>query len=270
MRPNAAPILLSLTLLLALLTSGCVGPNAGSETETIDLDHAISAGGRVSVVTENGNIRVLTTTGDRVLVEAEKVTSAGRDQFDLVDVVFVGDGMDLMVQVEFDPEASDISVNLEVRVPEDALVVMASTDNGDIDLVETRGNATLTTSNGWVTVTGVEGFVEISSSNGRVEVMDTVGIGDVTTSNGDLRLDVRALAGDVEVRASNGAISLSVSPDVDADVVITTTNGNIDYHDTVLDATLVEPKRVEGTVGEGGTSMTVTTTNGDVYFYELF
>jgi DUF4097 and DUF4098 domain-containing protein YvlB len=256
-------------LVMVMLSSGCVNPEEGVIRDTVDLDHLISDGGRVSIENENGNIQVGTTTGDRVLVEAEKASSAGEAQFDLVDVVFEDDGTDLLLKVVFEPEARGISVNLDVQVPDTARVVLVSSDNGNIDLVGTRGNTTLTTLNGWVTVDGVQGFVEASSSNGRVEVLDTTGVGNVTTSNGDLRLDVRALAGNVTLSAFNGAVSLFVSPAVDADVVITTNNGNIDFHDTVLDTTLVEAKRVEGTVGDGGTDLMVTTTNGDVYFYEL-
>jgi DUF4097 and DUF4098 domain-containing protein YvlB len=254
---------------LVLLTSGCHGPDPGVVRDTVNVDHAIVAGGQVSILNENGDIQVRTTSGDRVLVEAEKASSAGEGQFDLVDVVFTEDGDDLLVQVVFEPTARDISVDLDVRVPEDVEVVQVSTANGNIDVTGTRGDADLTTANGWVTVVGIEGFVTISSGNGRVEVIDTTGVGNVTTSNGDLRLDIRAIAGDVELRATNGGISVSVSPAIDADVVITTTNGNIDYHDTVLDVTLEEPRRVEGTVGDGGAGLTLAATNGDVYFYEL-
>ena len=252
-----------------MLSSGCVDPGAGVERETVDLDHAISLGGQVSVVSENGRIQVRTTNEDRVLVHAVKESWGGESMFDLVDIVFTGDLNDLWVSVEFDPGAQDISVDLTVRVPASAEVVLVSTDNGDIDITGTRGNATLTTLNGWVFADGVRGFLEISTRNGRVEVTDTTGLGNVTAMNGDLRMDVQALKGDVEFRAYNGAISVDVSPDIDADVVITTTNGRIQFHDTVLDASLVLSNRVEGKVGSGGTDLTVTTVNGEIYFYHL-
>jgi hypothetical protein len=269
LRPGILPWAVGAVVVVVMLSSGCVDPERMIERDAVDLDHAVAAGGRVSVTSENGDIQVRSYAGNLVEVHAVKESWGGVRQFDLVEVVFAGNEHDLRVEVVFEPEAHDVSVDLTVRVPRTAEVVSVSTVNGNIDVIDTRGNVTINTLNGWVTADGVEGFAEISTLNGRVEVIDTAGIGNVSASNGGMRMDVRAIAGDVELRSLNGAISVSVSRAVDADVVITVTNGLIQFHDTILDATLVEAKRVEGTVGAGGPELTLTVTNGEVYFYEL-
>jgi hypothetical protein len=252
-----------------MLASGCVDPEDVVDRETVDLDHLVSEGAVVSVSSPNGDVRVGSSRGDRVEVHAVKESWGGERQFDLVDIVFVGNESVLSVEVVIDPRAMNVAVALTVTVPDIATLASVSAENGAIDVTGTRGDATLTTLNGWVTAEGIDGFVTISTLNGRVEVLRTTGVGNVSASNGGLRLDVQAIAGNVTLGSINGAVSVSVSPDIDADVVITNTNGLIQFHDTVLHATLEESHRVEGTVGAGGPTMTVSAVNGDVYFYEL-
>jgi hypothetical protein len=264
--------LIALTLSLAMVTlavCGCIGPPDDDFFEDEDfIERTVNETTVVSIESQNGNIRITSTENDQVSVRMIKRTWSDRAQLRTVDVVFVEVVGGLLVRVVYDQNATDIEVDLRVAVPEFAWLGNVSNTNGMVTIRGTRGNSTVTSSNGYIDVVGVDGFVEVSTSNGRVEVIDTTGIRNITTSNGDLRIDILSIVGPTELRTSNGAISASVDPSVDAYVVITNTIGRITFHDTVLTTTLEQPGRVEGTAGTGGFPLVLMTENGDVHFSE--
>ena len=61
----------------------------------------------------------------------------------------------------------------------------------------------------------------------------------------------------------NGSIRLNVSPDINANLNIRTANGRITTN-LPVDTTRATRRRVEGTLGDGGSTLRLKTVNGSV------
>ena len=69
----------------------------------------------------------------------------------------------------------------------------------------------------------------------------------------------------IDLRATNGAIQLSLPPTADANVEATCTNGSVDFSNLPLQLAGEQTKRrTRGRLNEGGTPIDLTTTNGDI------
>lgn len=139
------------------------------------------------------------------------------------------------------------SVSYRVMVPRETDLDLKST-NGGLTIVEVHGTLRFETTNGGVQLDRVGGDVE-----GR-------------TTNGGLRVD---LAGDrwegkgLDVRTTNGGVTMSVPAGYSARLEAATTNGgmNIDFPITVQGRI---DRKVSTDLGEGGPPIKVRTTNGGV------
>ena len=248
-------------LLLSSAFAGCLVYDDDPFMEIVDEEYAVDEGTVVDVVCASGDVDITAWTGENVTLHAEVL--------DQVDVVGTLDAGLLLIETVFGEDAHDVSVQITVQVPVHTFVGNVTTQNGMIQLTGTRGNSTLTSSNGWITVDDVDGFIEATSVNGRIEIHRTTGIRNITATNADINIEVHDLPGNTTITTSNSAIVVNIRRDVDATVRMTTQNGLIDFHEELLTTTLVQTSRVEGVMGEGGDTLTISTVNGDIYFYML-
>lgn len=124
----------------------------------------------------------------------------------------------------------------------------------------------LNTSNGSVTVTGVRGRIQLESSNGALKLTDLGGRVDARTSNGSVHVQANGSRWDGEglsVVTSNGTARLDLPASYNANLVVGTNNGslNVDFPVTVQGRI---GRRLETTLGSGGATLEVRTSNGSV------
>jgi len=140
---------------------------------------------------------------------------------------------------------NDVVVDFTVQVP-------AGTDfdghtvNGDIDALSLGGNTQLNT---------VNGSIDVS----------TAGHAEAETVNGSIRATMgKADFDDIEFRTVNGGITLTLPADLNTEVRAETVNGDLDSDWPVTITGRWGPRRMHGTIGKGGRTLTLGTVNGDI------
>ena len=126
------------------------------------------------------------------------------------------------------------------------------------------GDLKAVTSNGWINLSGVEGYVTAKTSNDGKMEGKSGGVGDLQASNGPISAEISAIPGDVVISTSNGEITLRIAKDLNARVIATTSNGRIAIRDLPLRVSESTETSVLGSLGAGGPTITIVTSNGDI------
>ena len=82
--------------------------------------------------------------------------------------------------------------------------------------------------------------------------------------NGEVTIEIATSNGDINVETVNGDVVLDHGNAIDANFTFETVNGEMSAtgQDVTLDTET--PRRMEGTVGNGGFAISVETVNGDI------
>jgi hypothetical protein len=246
--------------------AGCLGFVGPDVTESGSLTFDVPDGA-VAVENRNGDVEVEPHEGDGVLVEYRK---AGRSQaaVDAVTVEGAVEDGDLVVRSVSGDRFRNASVDLTVLVPEGGRVGSVATGNGDTVVSGVTGDVRASTANGEARAVDVDGYVTVQSGNGDAEARGTTGLSGARSANGSVSVEVYALRGATDVTSGNGDVEAGLAPGLDAEVLATVGNGDIDV-EVELDGASVAANRIRGRLGDGGPLLTLTTGNGDVRLYEL-
>ena len=74
---------------------------------------------------------------------------------------------------------------------------------------------------------------------------------------------------DVNILTTNGGIDLYIKPTLNSSIQIFTTNGGISVEGDFISATESSSKSFKGTIGSGGNTINIVTTNGGIKIFEL-
>ncbi len=127
-------------------------------------------------------------------------------------------------------------------------------------------DVSLETSNGAVAVEGVKGRIDMESSNGSVRLTDIGGRVNARTSNGSVHVTLtgRQWDGDgMTVTTSNGSARLDLPDGYNAHLIAGTNNGSLNLDIPVTVQGRVS-KRIDTTLGSGGATIEVRTSNGSL------
>jgi DUF4097 and DUF4098 domain-containing protein YvlB len=141
---------------------------------------------------------------------------------------------------------NDVTTDFEVRVP--------------------RGvRFTGRTVNGAVSATGLTADAELYTVNGGVRV-ETTGLARASTVNGsvDVTMGRANWTGDLDFSTVNGSIEVTMPDDVDAVVSASMVNGSFTSDWPLTVKGKWGPKRVNGTIGNGGRELGLSTVNGNI------
>ena len=232
-------------LITAATLAGCTGVPGPEETEVFDRTVAVEPGSGVVVVNRNGGVNVSVWEEDFVAVTAVKRTVYGRAELAKVGIE-VAEGDPLRIETVYTGLNVRASVDYTIRVPPDVVLQRVESSNGGIDL------------------RGVEGYVTATTSNGAVTVEDCGGVLALRTSNGPISATISAVREDVMISSSNGGIALRLAEDLDARVVAATSNGRVTVRGLPLRVSESTGTSVTGLLGDGGPTITVTTSNGGI------
>jgi hypothetical protein len=248
------------------VTSATVGGEyAVTETETRRFDVAPA----LAVSATNGSIEV--RGEDRADLTVE-VTWRARDQAALESAHLLAEGgtdEPLSLTVEHENDASDVTVELQVRIPAETAVDTLETVNGSITLEDAIGEPALSTKNGSITVARVEGPLELTALNGSITVRESSSIRSVETKNGAIDVDVVDLPEDATVRTATGRIELGLAPSLDADLVCQTNVGSIEAPVLNRSSSGIGTTTVAGTIGGGGPELFVETNVGSIEVHAI-
>ena len=258
-------ILLILTIALAALCFGCGhGHGGGADVamtahDEIHKTFKLSPGAHVEVSGINGSVKIETADGDAAEVHILRDAS---DQQTLaktaVDIIQSPNGLSVLGQHEsggsilreiFDSKQHRSRLQVTLKIPK------------QVDLL-TKGV------NGPVTVGEINGPVIVKSVNGPVEIAQAASNSEIKGVNGPVTIKIAQQLGEQGPSLSgiNGNIRLLLADNLNADVNVSGINGRVQSEMQNVTVEKVEEKsRYHARVGNGGTEISVSGINGNVW-----
>ena len=253
-------LVLTVTLFMVFALGGCSRPVI---SEKFIETYLLRSGTIIDIYNQNGSVTITGWDQDKVEISVFKESHRGQEALDQVDIIIdIADKM--VIQTVHLGEEMHVIVNYEIRVPEDIAVGVIECSNGNINLSAVIGNPELSTSNGSITVNNINGIVSALSSNGNITVTGVKSLGNLKTSNGNIEAELPILHEDMEVRTSNGSISLALSTALAADLEAKTSNGKISISNLNIVTAELEQTFLIGSMNEGGYKITIRTSNGSI------
>ncbi|ELZ28216.1 hypothetical protein C475_05405 [Halosimplex carlsbadense 2-9-1] len=247
----------------AVSLAGCV-ISAEPYTESAERSFDPGDADELVVRTDSGDVTLSAGDGGAVSGTVRKESRSGEDTLEEVTVEGTVEDGRLTVAPRWPNGNENVTVDLDLSVPDGLAVVEASSSNGDIEAEGVAGDGTYSSTNGDVAVTGVDGFVTVESTNGDIDASDVGGLDRADTTLGDVAVDVPAIRGDVTVESTNGDVTAAVAAGLSATVTLETTNGDASVEGVSMTVESSEESEIRGTMGEGEHALTVDSTNGDV------
>jgi len=224
----------------------------------------LTVGKRVEVKGVNGDVRAVFTSGSEVQVTAAK--HARRSDPDDVKIeVIEHDGGVTICAVYPTPrrareenrcdvgdrwhssnEDNDVVVDFEVQIPAG---------------VKFDGR----TVNGEMSAEGLKADVRASTVNGSVRVT-TTGLAEASTVNGSVYVEMGRAdwSDDLEFSTVNGSVTLILPAQLNAEVRASSVNGDLVTDYPMMVTGRFGRRRMQGTIGSGGRSLSLSTVNGEI------
>jgi len=266
MKKQLSIVVLTFMLLIVGL-AGCFEPQS---TDYFNNEYEANENTVLKVTTINGQIEIYNWDGDTVSLNAIKKTRLEREELDKVEINVNEIDNIIEIEAEYTGQRSTIpTVDINIKVPSYVTIDTVKTSNGAIQISDTKGNITAQTSNGAIIIEKVDGYVQATTSNGRIEIKQTTGIRNLHTSNLGINAEILDFQENISISTSNGAITLYINPSLNADLEMTTSNGEISIAGLSLNLTLDEEKHRIGKLGEGGNKISISTSNGNIKIHDL-
>ena len=250
----------------------------------------------------NGPVKITGWDKDFVDVLIIKKTSRGSEALDKVDIVMIQKN-DIIIETKHLSKNPKVSVSYELNVPKELLLksikssngsisitgagivdivhtsngsislekcegkINADTSNGSITAENIDGSVIANTSNGRIRLVNITGFADANTSNGSIQIYNVVSIGNAKTSNGSIKAQIAELSNDVDIKSSNGSITLYLANNIDADIEASTSSGKVRLHDFAITADNISKSFVSGIIGNGGNLLKLDTSNANIHIY---
>lgn len=227
-------------VLAAAFTAGCASL---SGTVPVVHDAVYPAGALAVLQLENQNGDVAVTGWDRDEIQVRALN--GRFVSN-VSVETVGDRMTVRTLSAAAPGVGGVRADYEIRVP------------------RALPRLELVTQNGRIEIDGCDGIIDADTSNGEIQLAGTETFERLSTSNGPVGAEVRSLGTDALVTTSNAAVRILVAPSINATIDARTSNGRVTVSGVALNATVAGQGELAGTIGTGGNTLRIETSNADI------
>lgn len=271
--------------------------------ETFHQTYEVKPGVSLKVYNKNGSIDITAWDKSTVDVTAEKQSQMGGNVQDVQ--IEVTNAETFTIKTVYLTQNPRVSVKYTISVPGHMLVehvessngtitvkgtagdLTADTSNGALSLANLKGAATAKTSNGGITMedidgvvkadtsngvirlTRITGAVEAETSNGKIEVAEVAELVSLKTSNGSIKAEIPVMTQDAQIKTSNGAITLYLSPELQANLDLDTSNAKITISGIEIVTTEISKTSFKGRLGDGGKTLTVKTSNGAIDVFGL-
>jgi hypothetical protein len=237
-------------LAAALLASACdvkVGDNGvsvgiarGEAADEWTRTYSLPAGGRLEILNNNGAIEATGTTGQQVVVRAERRVRAGVE----------ATAQDFLNTVEMREQVAPDHVRIETIASEREL----------------RGFGRAQLQVRYVVQVPANVAVSFRTSNGPIRLENLSGPVNAATTNGAVQADLSGVGGDVALATTNGGIRLDIPPAAKATLDASCVNGgiNIDDQFNVSRRNGDSRCRVSADLNGGGPRIAAATVNGGI------
>ena len=248
----------ALPLLAVLVASAGCNLHFGTGIEARESwtrSYTVKPGATLSVKESNGTIRVSASDGDKIEVNATKISKGSTEEAAKAD----------LKEYSISEKATADLVELDSST-RSLQMVLHSSRRIEYEIKVPKGlNVTLKTANGEIDVQGVGGQLTIEATNGDIEANELNGAADVTTVNGRVRLGFAKIHdGGVRCKTTNGQIIVTVPTTAKATLAARVLHGAIQTENLPLQASEDSHQRLNATIGGGGPEIRLETTNGEV------
>ena len=286
------------TLLMAICFILGLTTTALAEIVQFHQTYRIAPGTPVTVSNKNGSVTIHTGKQTAVEVVAEKQAGRGGDVTQVEIRVHAANR--LTIETVYLSPNPRVTVNYTITLPAHARLEEVTSSNGALTINATSGDLFAETSNGAITMhaiagavtahssnavialTGIQGDVIAETSNGALDIREITGavtaktsngaiylgqVGEIRsakTSNGEIRAEIHVLPEDATLKTSNGAITLVIAPNLQANLELRTSNGAIYVHDLPLVVSDASRTRLHGRLGQGGARLSAYTSNNEI------
>lgn len=288
---------------LILLSAAVAGAQAtvGRSDETWTTRERLESGQRFRVASPNGGITISQGTGRDVEIRGVKTahrdgaiddmafkvvrTSAGLvvcGVYDDEDSCTMDDGyeqarrrrgdnwrrgrMSFTIQLPAGIVVDAQTGNGDIAINGGGNRVTANTGNGKVLISDTEGRVSAHTGNGEVIVEKARGEVDAHTGNGNVSVTTSTGPVNARTGNGDITVSMERVerSAAMEFSTGNGEIMLAVPDDFGAELDASTGSGRITTQIPMRIQGRIDPRHMRGTLGDGGSRLSLRSGNGDI------
>jgi len=255
--PSIRRRLAAAALAAAFLGSAACGFDFGPRAEARDewsRSYKVSKGATLEIRGTNGKIRVEPSDGDTIEVAATRIVRASTDEAARKELA------DFKMAETVSPDSVTIDstggTQLSFRLSKEVQFRIKAPRGISLVLKETNGE---------IDTSGITGMLRAETTNGRIRAAGLEDGARVETTNGTVDLDFAKLS-DNGVRASttNGAVVVRVPKDVKARISASVSNGEISTSELDVKTTEQSRHKLEATIGGGGPSIHVETTNGAI------
>jgi len=279
-----AAIYLAVILLAVLFLSTEALSNAEEE---FHQTYRVKVNTEVEVKNINGDVHISGWDEDYVDVRALKRTKRDQSELDKVTIeVRIDDVMKIeTVHKKHSQDDDDtffkrvfgnmglsspkVTVEYTIRIPQSVILGRVETLNGNVKLNDTRGDTIIHSVNGNIIAEKTNGLIEAKTTNGDINITGDAGVREARTTNGSIKVSIPDDGDDnIRISSTNGSIDVYLSPDIDAGLDLKTTNGRISARDFRITMDTVSSRRFVGTLGSGGKTISVRTTNGSINLFE--
>ena len=244
----------TITFVLVLLTTGLC---------SAQTDYSKSLSGVEWVkITSKSNIKVRVHDKNEILIKGNR---SHRQSEQAKGLRLVGEGGTANTNVGFNvvEEGNDLIVtnlrkneSAEIYLPKNQKIAVTSTWNGDISIQGFSSEIEATCElNGGLRVNNISGPLTANTRNGEIDVIfDTISQSSPTTLN-----------------TTNGAIDITLAGNTAADISMSSWNGDMYSNFDIKSASnkdgmkKVSSRKTAGTINGGGVSITLKSTNGNIY-----
>lgn len=260
-----------------------------------DTTFNVDASGRLDIENRNGDIHVriwdrsavrvraehpedldvdIDDVGSVVRIEAEHRRNRGRDVGLVTYEIWIPTAFDAVIEATNgnvtleglggDVEVETVNGNIVLRGG-DGTVVLESV-SGEILVDGARGDITAETVNLGVRITRASGDITAETVNGSIQLSDIESSRiEATSVNGDVRYEgtIRE-GGHYELGSHNGSISMTIPEGTDAEVSVSTHNGNIATDFDVRVRQMDSRRRLSFTLGSGGATINLESFGGSI------
>ncbi len=181
---------------------------------TVELQHAMPAGGTLVVSTSSGSIETVGQETDQVQVVAKITARAATEEeaqklAEQVEIGFQESGNKLEIKADRPMlHRSRISISYNITAPRQMSLDCESA-SGSLKVRDLTGNVNARTASGSVEAAQIKGAARLHSASGSVHCDDVSG-GDVDldTASGGVRLSNASQVGDCRAHSSSGSVHL--------------------------------------------------------------
>ena len=278
--------------------------DSGRFREPFSSNHPLKSGGRLYLETFNGGVEILGWDKESAEISGEKYAATEDLLHQIkVDISSQPDSLRISVMRPFD-RRGNFGASFVLHVPKRLMVdrvetsngslrvesiegpVRMKSSNGGVKIWQVKGDIDITTSNAGIEVGQFEGAAILHSSNGRIRADGVRGAFEGNTSNGSIDVNITELSvgkplrldtsnssinvtmakwnhNDIYADTSNSSINVRLPEGINARFKGDTSNGSVTSEHEIT-VTNKGKTHLEGTIGSGGSSIVLDTSNGNI------